>query len=465
MQGEMKKLVLSLMLLTFLGCSNGQSRPNVVLIIIDTLRADKLGSYGFPAKTSPELDSLANDGIRFERVLAQASWTRPSIGSMLTSQYPRTLGLYQEQWDALPDDALTAAEIFKGAGFATLGITANPNINTSFGFGQGFDSYINSEVLFHWMDPNTNIQIKNGQSSITTEDQIQVGAKVAKSASNFEKIRMPARDVFKIALAELKNLKTRPFYLQINIMDVHGGHKIPKSEVDEDLKELRDPGYLQSVRIASAEVGKFVEEVKRLTKGHVVFVITSDHGEGLKDHPGVPNSSGHGKYLYESVLSVPLIFTGEITGVERKLVKQQVRMLDMLPTLLDIVGIQKPQLEGVSLKPVINGLVDSFSLPPSYSETHMRGANKVAVHSQEWGFIENRDEWKWLEPKELQPAGGGERGRQSSQVTAQPKIVEELSSELSSWDTGYSSRPPSAAESSKFSESEIERLRSLGYIK
>lgn len=458
----MRTLVLAILVSALAGCSNGQSHPNVVWIIVDTLRADKLGSYGFPAKTSPELDRLAEQGVRFGRVMTQASWTRPSIGSMLTSQYPRTLGLYQEQWDVLPDDATTAAEIFKDAGYATLGVTANPNINTSFGFGQGFDRYINSEVLFHWMDGDSDRS--NGQA--TSEDDGEDRAKIAQNASNFEKIRMPASDVFKIALTELKSLSGRPFYVQINIMDVHGGHNIPRSKVDLDLKDLKDPGYLQSVRIASYEVGKFVKAVEALASGPTLFVITSDHGEGLKDHPGVPNSSGHGKYLYESVLSVPIILYGY--GVDRpsmRVIPQQVRMLELLPTVLDIAGIAGRQFEGISIKPLITGSATSIQIPPSYSETHMRGANKVAVHSPEWGFIENRDNWKWLDPSELQASGGGERGRLSNKQSEHSQIAGQMHGDLSSWDTGYSSRPAASADPSQILPSELQRLKSLGYIK
>jgi arylsulfatase A-like enzyme len=115
--------------------------PNVVLIIIDTLRQDKLSAYGFPEETSPEIDRMAEQGVRFDRVIAQSSWTRPSIGSMLTSQYPRTLGIYKEMDEVLPDDFVTIAEALKEAGYTTIGATANANINTSFNFQQGFDHY------------------------------------------------------------------------------------------------------------------------------------------------------------------------------------------------------------------------------------------------------------------------------------------------------------------------------------
>src|SRR5262249_312911 len=112
-------------------------RPNVVVILIDTLRADKLGSYGSPAGASPDLDALAAGGVRFADVIAQSSWTRPSIGSILTSRYPRSLGIEKEQWDIMPDDVETAAKIFHRAGYYTIGATANPNLYKVFNFQGG----------------------------------------------------------------------------------------------------------------------------------------------------------------------------------------------------------------------------------------------------------------------------------------------------------------------------------------
>ena len=115
-----------------------EKKPNVVLIIIDALRADKLGCYGFPEEISPEIDQYAKYGVQFQNVFAQCSWTRPSIGSMITSQYPRTIGIYKEKGHSLPDKFLTLAEILGKKGYVTAGITANPNINSVFNFHQGF---------------------------------------------------------------------------------------------------------------------------------------------------------------------------------------------------------------------------------------------------------------------------------------------------------------------------------------
>ena len=135
-------------------CSPAREEPpNVVLLIVDTLRADKLGCYGFPADVSPEIDALAAQGVLFEHVVAPSSWTRPSIGALVTGRHPRSLGIFKEQNGILPDAVPTLAEVFAKAGYTTIGITANPHLNRSFNFHQGFDHYFDSDVVYSFMAP------------------------------------------------------------------------------------------------------------------------------------------------------------------------------------------------------------------------------------------------------------------------------------------------------------------------
>ena len=123
---------------------------NVLFIIMDTLRADRLGSYGYKIDLSPNLDKLASEGVRFETHIANCSWTRPSMGAIFTGHYPRTLGLYEEKFDKLSEEFITIAERFKAKGYGTYGVTSNPNTNALFGFAQGFDEYGEAtEPYFH----------------------------------------------------------------------------------------------------------------------------------------------------------------------------------------------------------------------------------------------------------------------------------------------------------------------------
>lgn len=443
-------LLSSIVIGLFSGCAGGSGKPNVVLIIIDTLRADKLGAYGFKgAAVSPELDRYAAEGFTFDRVISQASWTRPSIGSLLTSKYPRTIGLYKEQWDVLPEDVLTAGEFFKSAGYKTVGVTANPNINRIFGFAQGFDSYTDSEVLFRWMGK---------------ED----GKVTVKDGRHFERARIPATEVYGKALEEVRRAGKGPFYVQLNIMEVHGGRIIPDSDVDADLKGLKDSGYLQAVRIASRETGKFIEQFKSTISENTIFFIVADHGEGLSDHPGLRKSEGHGAYLYESSVVVPwIVYSPKNQEIKGKRFGRQVQLLNLLPTMAEMAGIVPSEsFEGVSLAPVVLGKSSEVALPEvAQTETMMQSANKVAVYGQDWKYIENRDGWKWLPATELQPKGGGELGGTTSKLAEHPVEAQNLKQELSGFESGYSNRPAKGPDEGKLSQGEVDRLRSLGYIK
>ena len=293
-------------------------KPNVVLVIIDTLRADKLGLYGFPRETSPGLDQLGREGVWFRSVLAQASWTRPSIATMLTSRSPASHGIRKEQWDILGDSFTLLSEALKGAGYQTFGVTANPNINSTFHFHQGFDEYLDSAQTFRWLQGK--------------EPEKEVGARR----------RTFAGDVYGQALKlAAKKDRGTPGYLQINIMDVHSWSRWKPGQIDADLRSDPEARYLQAVRVASRETHKFLESLRQLPGWEdTLAIVTSDHGEGLGDHPSVKNSQRHGNLLYESHIRVPLIFhrPGD-PALKGREIAQPLRLLDLMPTVLDYLEI------------------------------------------------------------------------------------------------------------------------------
>ena len=188
------------MLFALCACGVGDGdrrRPNLVVIIIDTLRADRLGAYGFGADASPELDAYAHRGVRFASVFASSSWTRASVGALLTSLYPRTLGIYDEEGHALNESFTTLPEVLREHGYWTLGATANPNINSSFNFDQGFDHYIDSNVLWEWMPEEPGKKLE-------TEQALHTGA-----------------EIYQALEAQLSRVEHRPFYAQVTVMEVH----------------------------------------------------------------------------------------------------------------------------------------------------------------------------------------------------------------------------------------------------
>lgn len=442
------------------------ARPNVVLIIIDTLRADKLGCYGFPEATSREMDLLARKGVLFERVIAQSSWTRPSIGSMITSLYPRTIGLYKEQFDILDGKYQTLAEILKEHGYYTIGITANPNINGSFNFHQGFDRYIDSDVIFKWMKPEGNRKIFDEKKQLLPS----------------------AQKIFQQVLDIAGSAKKGNYYVQINIMELHEGEKMLRPEFKKNflnLPESRFPWYYGALRQVSSDVDQFIGKLSSLPGwSNTMFILTSDHGEGLDDHPGVENSKGHGKLLYESQLMVPLIwyhsqakesrflqllrrlFPHSLFYLPAKKITPPIQLMDLMPTVLEYLKLPLPPgISGHSLLKMIYKDKPKVDLPRYFvAETYFRETDKIAVYSPEWKYIENRDDQKGANPRELQPMGVKENGIATDKIRENEAVASTLKEYLDSWENRYKKEPPISPQAPPTPD-EIRQLKSLGYLK
>ncbi len=427
------------------GCG-APDQPNVVLIIIDTLRADKLGAYGHPEAVSPELDAIARDGVLFERVLAQSSWTRPSVGSLLTSRYPRSLGLYDERDQAFADRFQTLAEVLKANGYKTFGLTANPNINSVFNFDQGFDRYLDSTVRWRWMEAEPD------------------------KPTNKQQALQSANELFATAFDWVGSGRGGPFYLQLDLMEVHehmrtGVRNMVRDEYKAAFEGVPDRAYLQTVRQVSADVGAFVERwLAKPQLRNTLFILLSDHGEGLEDHPGVQYSRGHGSVLYESNLRVPwmLYHPGYL---EPRTVTRDVRLLDMVPTVLDYLQLPIPRgAQGVSLLPLMDDEEAEVGLPEFLvAETEYRRREKVAVYSPEWIFIENRRRHQGVDALELQPVGVVENGRKTDRLRGHPTIAAELRKYLADWERRFPKEPATPLVDAAPSEV-LEQLRSLGYV-
>ena len=435
-------------------------RPNVVLIIIDTLRADALGCYNRSVSgLSPEIDLLARGGVQFTDVTSQSSWTRPSIGSMLTSRHPRSIGLYRQRNDILDDRFVTLAEVLRRNGYETVGITANPNINSTFHFDQGFSTYIDSAVVFDWMTPEPGQRVAGGDA------------------------RLPgSREVLGTMLQRARRRKpSTPVYMQIDLMDVHEGWRLVRPEFRSDHRVQGDAsrGYWDAVRQVSYDVGRFVDELRSIPGwANTLFVLTSDHGQGLGDHPAVPDSWGHGLLLYESQVKVPLILyrpPAETTLLERwsgrrrplrpARIETPVRLLDVTPTILDDLGIAPPtQLDGRSLLPMTRGEHSRPDLPPFFvAETRFQGSHAIAVYSREWAYIENRVLREGVAERELQPVGAAENGRLTDSLSSHPDVAREMKSYLETWERLHrevGSTQPTRGPST----GEAEMLKSLGYL-
>ncbi len=426
---------------------DGARRPSVVLVIIDTLRADRVGAYGatLPPGVSPTLDRLAREGVRFARPISQSSWTRPSIGSFLTSRYPRTLGIFVEEEDALADGYLTLAEILQEHGYRTVGLTANPNINTSYNFQQGFDEYVDSHVRWDWMPD------------------------VDEGDSHADQPLPPARALFARALQLAREGDhTGPQYLQIDVMDVHeyGDPRAMRAEFTELFPDRPDADYLRMVRQVDTDIAAF-ETALRETPGFedAVLVIVSDHGEGLLDHPDVSWGHAHGLHLYESQAWVPWILHHPAGPLGHGVVQRPVRLLDLAPTLLRYLDIEPPSvMEGRDVLPLLADPNADVGLPRHFViESQFRGRNMLGVYTDGWKYFEHRRGGRGLAAHELHPIGVTENGVRNSQYTRRREDAAPLREALEAFEEAHPAAERARADTA-LSDEELEQLRAIGYV-
>ncbi len=293
---------------------------NVVFILVDTLRADRVGIYGYGRPTTPRIDELARGGVIFQRVVAQSSWTKTSMASLWTGSNPVNHGVLRYQ-HALPEEALLPAEIFKGAGYRTAGIWRNGWVSPNFGFGQGFDVYVR---------PNAGTERR----------------KILRQHPGALKLRGTDEDLVTSAVEFLDSFGEERFLLYLHFMDVH---QYVFDEAAAIFGTSYSDAYDQSIHWTDRVVAFLVqslEERKLLDK--TLLVLASDHGEEFREH----GSEGHARTLHREVIYVPLIFVFPFRLEPGLVIDRAVSNVDVWPTILDLVGLPPLQgADGVSLVP------------------------------------------------------------------------------------------------------------------
>jgi arylsulfatase A-like enzyme len=297
---------------------------NVVLITIDTIRADHLGAYGYQRDTSPALDALAADGTLFESGWAHAPSTRYSIPSILTGRYPLAVR-YDHSirgWPGLAEEATTIAEILKGRGFATGAILNYWYFDRQRRMDQGFDLYDNSNQRLHKGVPGEGPAHTRGSSSKEQTDK---------------------------ALEFVGNHADQRFFLWVHYYDPHYEYELhPEVTVFGTSKiDLYD----NEILFTDLHIGRLIDDLKRRgLYDRTVFVVTGDHGEGFGEH-GIYL---HGYHLYAAQTKVPLIV--RVPGVEPRVATTPAGHVDILPTLANLAGAAPtPEMMGRSLVDIITG--------------------------------------------------------------------------------------------------------------
>ncbi len=345
------------------------SAPNVVLLVVDTLRADWLTPYGADEPTSPELARWASRGVLFERVRSQSSWTKTSMASLMTGLWPQTSGVRLRR-DGLGEGAVTLAELFREGGYATYGVQSNGWLEQTFGFQQGFDRY---------MFPR--------------------GGKAPGMRTS---VWPHADNVLREAIRLLDgHEEQRPFFLYLHFMDVHEYAAPPEFHTFGS-------GQQGAYRAAISWVDHTVERVRkdldrRGLLDRTVIVLGADHGETF----GENQRHGHAKNVFTPVLHVPLLirFPFLTTGVR---VSTQVRNVDLAPTLLDLAGLAPaPTMQGSSLLPLIASPEPDRPAFASLDETLFPDAWKQqALNEGRWSYARNageEDEREFLFDRQVDP--------------------------------------------------------------
>lgn len=423
--------------------------PNIVFILIDTLRADRVGFGGCAEAVTPELDSLAQSGVVFERALSMAPWTEPATAAIFTGMPPSQLGVGFPDV-TLPKSAKTLAEYLLDVGYSTAAFSGNPLISAQFSFDKGF-AVFNEKCVGHFQ----------WRSAECLTDEV----------INWFKKKPP-----------------RPFFLYVHYIDPHARYDAPppyhdrfsygytgdnesvergdivpfemrikrgqKLELSAEDAEYLEKLYLGEIAYVDEQVGRLVEFIKSCSESPTLFIITSDHGEEFMEHGIV----GHIYNLHDTLLHVPLIFFGD--GIKKGAkVKTPVSTADITPTLLDMLGIPSPQNSwGSSFKPLLEG--GTVEERPIFAERADFWRNSYAVIADGWKLIYSpHDNITML--FDITNDAGEYRNLSGKNKTVEKAMMQKLH-EFLNWIESHK-LPPTAPDYERRREHK-RRLKALGYI-
>lgn len=381
--GPKSRVSLALAFLLAFGCQARQcgapvrQHPgdNVILIVVDTLRADHLGLYGYNRPTSPRLDALGARSLVVDHMIAQAPWTKPSVASILTSLPPADHRVTLETTDnILADEILTLAELFRDAGFSTAGFSENPHIHPSLGFDQGFDHF---DAETKWKgDPQAMAEKISSWIDGHAAERFFLYAQFLDPHAPYT-----PRDPYRTQFLEGRTTGD-PIIEKAKVNELQTASGELKAELSRDDLDYLVALYDAEIRAVDEALGGIFERLEDLGLAeHTIVLITSDHGEEFLDHGRLE----HGKTLFEESIHVPFILY--TPGFEaRRDPETVVQHTDIAPTLLELANVQvPPEFHGRSLVPLLSG--DAIEPRPALSQTNWRNHRGDALRSAEWKLV------------------------------------------------------------------------------
>ena len=306
-----------------------RSASNVLILTLDTTRADRLGAYGFVGAGTPNIDRVAGEGVLFEQAESAAPLTLPAHSSLFTGRFPFQHGV-RDNGTILDPAEVTLAQVLRARGFRTAGFAASYVLDARWGLARGFDLY------------DGNFEPRRGADH------------------RLDDVRRPADEVVDHALAWLDTMSGARFFGWLHFYDAHTPYDPPQG------RTYRATGYQGAIAFMDTQVGRVLAFLDaHHLRERTVVVLVGDHGESLGEH----GERTHGLFVYEGVMRVPLIISAPSPRMRGRRVTDVVRSVDVMPTVLDLLGIRVPSsVAGTTLVTRMTGATEQDELE-TYSET------------------------------------------------------------------------------------------------
>jgi arylsulfatase A-like enzyme/Tfp pilus assembly protein PilF len=400
---------------------------NILLITLDTTRADHIGCYGYPAIRTPNIDGLAADGILFQNATSQCPLTLPSHSSMFTGTYPSFHGVRDNGGFYLEDDQETLAEVVRGAGWATSAFVGAFVLDSRWGINQGFDYYYDNFDFAKY-------------KKISLDSVQREGGEVVKAFTEWFDKSAPQK-----------------FFSWIHLYDPHAPYEPP--EPFRTRYAGQEYGlYDGEIAYADSLVGRVLEYLRgkgRLEK--TVVAVVGDHGESLGEH----YESAHGFFIYDATVSVPLIIRIPSAELRGNKIAAQVQNIDIMPTLCELLGLPVPKaVQGQSLLALIAGRApkkEHMAYSESYYPRYHYGWSELkSLRTSRYKFIKAPRPELYdltLDPRERDNLFG----RNSS-------LAEEFARQLETLEKKTSQKETGEKGPQQLDDDTREKLMALGYI-
>ncbi len=402
----------------------GEDLPNVVVISIDTLRADHLHCYGYPQIETPNIDHLAQSGARFARAYTPVPITLPAHTALFTGSLPMATGMHDFSGNRVPSTAITLAKVLRDRGYTTAAFVGSAVLDSRFGLNQGFETYFD-----HF--------------NFTPLDE-----------ASLDRVERPGDQVMDEALSWLKLHPRPPFFLWVHLYDPH----FPYTPPEPYASRYRTHPYDGEIAFDDAQVGRLAAFLKdQGLFDRALVVLAGDHGEGLGEH----QEKTHGFFIYNSTLHVPLII--RIPGVAPRVVEDPVSLIDVMPTVLQALQIPVPaSVEGHGLLGPILGR--PLPAPEElYAETYL-----PLLHFA-WSQLRSLEsgDWKYVDaPRPELYDLRADPGELKNLYPTRQALGHEMRDRLYSLIRRFTPRIPRTREESEKELTDpalLERLKSLGY--